>query len=177
MKKRTEIDPIRAERINIIIKNEGLSQRKFADRLGMSPENLNRIVNRRNPLTEDTARMITDLFPGYRLEWLLGYDDHMTAEDLRRSFIDRSQSNNDASIQILDTALREVCSREGIPVPLLDDIPELWFLQAQLRDFADSLMWNYVIHRDHSHVWSYLDQISVKSDVKATSAKTAPESD
>ena len=100
-----------------------------------------------------------------RPQYLLCMDDIKTTEDFETTYIQKSQNVMDASITLLEEALEEVCLREGMEIPHLDNIPELILLQAQLRDYADSLMWNYVKHRKHSHVWSYLDQIpSTKSE-------------
>lgn len=163
-RKKTEMNPIRAERVKILIDREKITQTELANRIYQSQQNISRIIQKRQPLTEETARDIISAFPDrdYRIEYLLGYDDFMTKEDLRRHYTEQSDATNNATIQILDSALREVCLRENMEIPTLDNIPELLLLQAQLRDYADSLMWNYVKHRDHSHVWSYLDQISNK---------------
>ena len=164
-RKKTEINPKRAERVKILIDREKITQTELANRIYQSQQNISRIIQKRQPLTEETARDIISVLPKdreYRIEYLLGYDDFMTKEDLRKHYIQQTDATNDATIQILNSALQEVCLREGMEIPTLDNIPELLLLQAQLRDYADSLMWNYVKHRDHSHVWSYLDQISNK---------------
>lgn len=167
-RQKTEINPIRAERLKILIdreksKNKDLTQAKFAKKIFQSQQNVSRIINLKNALTEETAKDIIKAYPEYRIEWLLGFDDIMLKEELQENYVRRSDATNTAVIQILDSALREVCAREGIKeIPTLDNIPELLLLDAQIRDFADSLMWNYVKNRKHSHLWSYLDQISGK---------------
>lgn len=163
-RKKTEINPIRAERVKKLIENEKkirgkFTQTEFAKAISQTQQNVSRILNLQTALTEETAQDIVSKYPEYRIEWLLGYDDFMTKEDFERDYIKRSHNTDNASIQILESALREVCLREGMEVPTLDNIPELLLLQAQLKDYADSLMWNYVKHREHSHVWGLLDQI------------------
>lgn len=150
-----EIDFIRSENIKTILKREKLSQVKFAKQINMSPENLNRIIKLRRPLKEATAETICTYFPKYRYEWLLGYDPYMTEEEKTGSR-DRG-IRNQAPLTVLDTALLNVCRREGIDVPTLDKIPEMILLVSQLEDYAEMLMSNY-IHRDRSHVWNYIDQ-------------------
>lgn len=151
-----EIDFRRVENIKTLIAREKLSQRKLAEKINMSPENLNRILRLRHPLTEATAELIAVSCPGYRIEWLMGYDSYMTEEDLIRAKDSGIRVN--APLTVLDTALRSVCRREGIEAPTLDSIPELILLERQLQDYAEMLMQNY-LHRDQSHVWQYLDQI------------------
>jgi transcriptional regulator with XRE-family HTH domain len=157
-RKKTEINPIRAERVKKLIEREKISQVDFASRIFQTQQNVSRILNLKTALTEETARDIVTAFPEYNVSWLLGDSDFMLKEDLRTDYIQRSHATDNACLQILDSALREVCAREGIEIPTIDNTPEILLLQGQLRDFADSLMWNYVRHREHSHFWGTLDQ-------------------
>lgn len=150
-----EIDFTRVENIKTVIKLETKSQAKFARSIGMTPENLNRIIKLRHPLTEATAETICIHYPKYRKEWLLGYDPFMTEEEKTRSKDKGIRLG--APITVLDTALQNVCRAEGIKTPTLDNIPELMLLEAQLNDYAEMLMKNY-IHRNDSHFWRTLDQ-------------------
>lgn len=153
-----EIDVKRVDNIKSLLKLEKLTQAKLADMIGMTPENLNRILRLRHPLTTATAESIYMAFnKKYRLEWIQGYSPYMTDVELSK---DTSIRLN-APITVLDTALKKVCQREGIPAPLLDNIPELMLLEAQLNDYAEMLMSGY-IHRENSNVWRFLDQIDSK---------------
>lgn len=102
-KKRSEINPIRAERVKTIIDRENINQQKLADMIFQTQQNVSRILTGKQPLTEETARAIIDAANKisdqnaakkagisleeygdhitYRIEWLLGYDDKMTVED------------------------------------------------------------------------------------------------
>ena len=78
-----EIDMKRVENIKSLLKLEKLTQAKLADMIGMSPENLNRILRLRHPLTTATAESIHVAFnKKYRLEWIQGYSPYMTEEEL-----------------------------------------------------------------------------------------------
>ena len=77
-RKKTEINPIRAERVKKLIEREGISQIDFATRIFQTQQNVSRIINLKTALTEETAQDIVSAFPEYRIEWLLGYDDSMT---------------------------------------------------------------------------------------------------
>ena len=157
MFKPKEIDLRRVDNVKTILKRENLTQKKFAEKIKMSPENLNRIIRLRHPLTEATAETIHVYFPTYRIEWILGYDDFMTEEELTRAT--DAGIRNEAPITVLDTALQNVCRREGIDVPHLDCIPELVLLESQLQDFAEMLMRNY-IHRNKAHFWNTFDSFT-----------------
>lgn len=77
-RRKTEINPVRAERLKTLIKREGITQTAFAKRIDYSQQNVSRIIQLKQALTEHTAHTIISKFPGYRIEWLLGYDDSMT---------------------------------------------------------------------------------------------------
>ena len=112
-------------------------------------------------VSEKTAQgrsMKYDIDLKIRPQYLLCMDDIKTTEDFYSVNFQRLDSVNNACYTLLTNSLKEVCLREGIEVPdPMGDPRELFLLFAQLQDYADSLMWNYVAHRKHSHVWSYLD--------------------
>lgn len=78
---RTEINPIRAERVKIILEREKLTQKEFSDAIHRSQQNISNIIRLKEGLTEDNAKEIVKQFPKYRIEWLLGLDDYMTEYD------------------------------------------------------------------------------------------------
>ena len=150
-----EIDFVRVENIKTILRLENLKQVDLAKTINMSPENLNRIIKLRHPLTETTAETICLYYPKYRTRWLMGYDPYMTEEEKERA--SDAGIRNSAPVTVLDTALLNVCHDERIEVPDLDCIPELMLLVSQLEDYAEMLMRNYV-RRNRSHFWNTLDQ-------------------
>lgn len=166
-KRATEINPIRAERVKTIIDREKINQQKLAELIFQTQQNVSRIIQKRQPLTEETARAIIRAFPAYRLQWLLGFDDVMLQDDYKRAYIDRLDAVNNAVMTLIDASVREISAREGInPPPVIDNIPEYLVLESQIRDFADGLIWNYIKHRRASRFWSLLDQLDEKSDGK-----------
>lgn len=84
-RKKTEINPIRAERVKTLIEREGIKQTAFAEKIHMTQQNVSRIITGKNALTEETARDIVEAFPDYRISWLLGYDDTMTWDQWKSS--------------------------------------------------------------------------------------------
>ena len=176
-KKKRILNTESSQRLSDWLKKIDMSQSDLAEAIGYTQQYVSNIMTGKRPMTLDFAQLVSEntsqgqsrkynIELRIRPQYLLCMDDIKTTEDFESQYIRRSQAVNDATLTILDQSLREVCAREGIDAPSLNDLPELMFLQAQLRDFSDSLMWNYVRHRDHSHVWSYLDQISsIKSEL------------
>lgn len=164
-RQRAEIHPIRAERVKILMKRERITQTILAKRIFQSQQNVSRIMQLKQPLIEETARKIIEAFPEYRLQWLLGYDDYMTREEWERGYIQRQGKTDSAAMTIIDAAIREVCAREGIePLPVINNPAEYAFLEAQLLDFADSIVLNYIKHRQYSHVWNLIDHDCLRPD-------------
>ena len=175
-KKKRILNNESAQRLSDWLSEIDMNQTELADLIGYTQQYISNIINGKRPMTLDFAQLVSektaqgksmkyDIDLKIRPQYLLCMDDIKTTEDFETTYIQKSQNVMDASITLLEEALEEVCLREGMEIPHLDNIPELILLQAQLRDYADSLMWNYVKHRKHSHVWSYLDQIpSTKSE-------------
>lgn len=93
---KTEINPQRALNLKTLIereiksrkeRKEKYSQTAFAKDIGHSQQNISEIINLKHGLTEETAHDIIRVFPDYRIEWLLGYDDYMTESDKLASLI------------------------------------------------------------------------------------------
>ena len=82
---------VRGERVKTIYKELGLTQGKFADRLNMQQSAISEMVNNVRTVTETTARAIVQVFPQYRFEWLMGYDDYKTLMDLNLAIYQQAQ--------------------------------------------------------------------------------------
>lgn len=77
-RKKVEINPIRGERLKMLLNENGVDQKELADKIGYTKEHISYIINGRRNLTEDAAKLIVRHFPGTRIEWLMGYDDFLT---------------------------------------------------------------------------------------------------
>ena len=170
-KKKRMLNNESAQRLSDWLSEIDMNQTELADLIGYTQQYISNIINGKRPMTLDFAQLVSektaqgksmkyDIDLKIRPQYLLCMDDIKTTEDFYSVNFQRLDSVNNACYTLLTNSLKEVCLREGIEVPHLDSIGELFFLQAQLQDYADSLMWNYVAHRKHSHVWSYLDGIS-----------------
>ena len=171
-RQRTEINPVRAERLKTLIDREKIKQSQLADMIFQSQQNISRIVQQKQPLTEETARDIINAVnqatgKDYRIEWLLAYDDIMTRSDFHDQFISSYNAQEKAIDTILFAALKNVCIFEGIEQPTLD-AQDYAFLRAQLIDAADSIAWNFTKKRQEraSSFWGLLDQLDQKVSEK-----------
>jgi len=154
---------IRFERITELLDREKLTRKAFAESLGREPGNVSRILKSQK-ISEDFIDQVISTYPDYRKEWLLGYDEIPTHTE-QAAAAERGRTVT-APILVLEAAVKEVCARENIPVPHLDNIPELLLIEAQLKDYAVSLMWNYIKYKDNSFTWSYLNQVEEAANRK-----------
>lgn len=166
MKKVTEIPETPGGRLKKLRKEKHLSQAELAEAIGLmqnrthtcSEKQIGYIERGERPLSPEYALLFSRFFE-VRLEFLMCDDNFKTVEELNRHFVEKSCAVNYGLMALLDSSLTEVCLREGMEKPKLDNIPELMFLEAQIRDFSDALMWNYIKCKQYSHVWGFLDQL------------------
>lgn len=160
MKKDKKLAKLRGDRLKTALDRYGLIQASITRDDKIKESQVSDWISGKVCISERTLKDIIEKYlPEVRLKYLLGYDDHMSQRELQREYISENTTYNDSSLAVLESALKEVCIRENKEVPLLENIPELLLLQAQLKDYAVSLMWHYVAHRENSEVWSYLDNI------------------
>ena len=69
------------DRIERLIEIEGLSQRSFADKVGINTSNLNQVLLGNRPVPKTLPSKIVTAFPEIRLEWLLYGEGEMYVED------------------------------------------------------------------------------------------------
>ena len=105
-KRKTEINPIRAKRVKYIYDDQGLTQAQFAERIGMSQQNVSKIVNMKIPLTDTIAQVIINEFPQYRLAWLWGVDNFPTEPDRIRAFFKTLQDEGHQMTNCIITLAR-----------------------------------------------------------------------
>ena len=169
-KKKRILNNESAQRLSDWLSEIDMNQTELAGKINFSQQYISNVMNGKRPMSLEFAQRVSnataqgksqryDIDLKIRPQYLLCMDDIKTTEDFETTYIQKSQNVMDASITLLEEALKEVCLREGIEVPNLDNWCDFFLLEAQLQDYADSLMWNYVAHREHSHVWSYLDAL------------------
>ena len=77
-RKQTPINPIRGERLRSLLEKYGIEQQDLANRIGYTKEHISYIINGKRNLTQEAAEAIVKIFPGTRIGWLLGYEEHET---------------------------------------------------------------------------------------------------
>ena len=105
-RKKTEINPIRIDRVKLIMRRENISQKDLAERTFQTQQNISRIMQKKQALTEENAKLINKAFPQYRLAWILGIDDDVIKCDKCRYFsrweLDKKRGTCEAWISSTD---------------------------------------------------------------------------
>ena len=156
-RKRTEINSIRAERFKIIISREKITQTELQGMIHLSQQSISRIVQSKQALTEETAQAIINVFPDYRIEWLLGYDDTMLVSDEIMQVVRNKVDSAEAIRQVINLITAEICSREGMQRPDIPFFPDFTMLQEMLHDYAELLINDYIKNRANSRIWRRLE--------------------
>lgn len=79
-RQKVEINPICGQRLKQICQEQGITQRQLHEKIHLSQQGISAIVKGKASLTGDIANKVIEVFPQYRIEWLLGYDDMPTEE-------------------------------------------------------------------------------------------------
>ncbi len=160
-KKPSNIKPICATNLKKLMIEEGLTQTKFSEKIHVSQQTTSKILNLKSSLTESLATHITEIFPKYSVEWLLGYSDNMYKTDYVKEFLHQRGLVNDALKVLVDYAWKEVCAREHDKEDRqLDSIPDIETIHKLIKDYAIGLMWHYY-HSSQSAFW---DTLKIEDD-------------
>lgn len=68
-------------RINRIIETEGMSQRAFAEKVGINPSNLNQVMLGNRSVPKSLPTKIIEAFPEIRIDWILYGEGEMYKRD------------------------------------------------------------------------------------------------
>ena len=109
MEKSSNAGNKRVERIKIILERENIKQIDLADALDILPQNFSRFMVS-GKVSEKTCRKIVALYPDYRIEWLLGYDDSMTDHD----YIENAQRLNDLAANGMWAIIERSLKKHGL---------------------------------------------------------------
>lgn len=156
-KKASEINPVPAGNLKTLLEREKCQQGKLADLIHLSQQSISRIIQKKQSLTDQTARAIINVFPDYRIEWLLGYDDIMTHTDEIRAMIHNVVDTAEAINQVIRLVADDICKREKIKRPVIPNIPDFFSLQSMIHDYAELVLYDYLKNRKNSRIWKSID--------------------
>lgn len=115
-RRKTQKSPIRAERIEIIRKKEGLSKNKFAKLIDMDPSYLNKILHSQM-ITDETIGRINAVFPSYDIRWIRGDIDFANIDDMA-DFFTSSYENSKKHLATLNKALKLFSNEVGFDIQI-----------------------------------------------------------
>lgn len=81
-RKKEEINPICGQNLRKLLSDHKMAQKDLAKILNYTEQHLSLIINGSRRLTVETARKIAAIFPGTRYEWLMGYDNFRSNDEV-----------------------------------------------------------------------------------------------
>jgi len=87
-RKKGIIKSLRGKRLKMLIEEQGINQTQLAKLIPISQQTVSKIIQGKANLTEETARRVSELFPGsmYTFEKLMGYDQEPISYDTPLEF-------------------------------------------------------------------------------------------
>lgn len=102
------------ERIYQIMQSENLTQREFAQALGISPSSLSSIFNGHTSPTNYTVQAIHKKFPSINVAWLMFGEGDMFVQ-AGSPDADQSGASTEPSTEAIATPAKEVATQQSIP--------------------------------------------------------------
>lgn len=102
------------ERIYQIMQSENLSQREFAQALGISPSSLSSIFNGHTSPTNYTVQAIHKKFPSINVAWLMFGEGDMFVQT-GAADADQSGASTEPSTEPVAAPAKEVATSQSIP--------------------------------------------------------------
>lgn len=137
-RKKLEVNPKQSQRLKKILKDNGKSQKWLSGQIGISEKMISTMVNGSSAVTPETADLITGIFPGYRKEWLLGYDDY----ENNKAYLEGTLKNSQTEAELLYSGVLAFLQLSGY------DITEAYSKRDSLEDVVKAETSGYVISRD-----------------------------
>ena len=101
-------------RVAIVCREQGLTQKKLGEIIFLTEQSVNRIVKGHVKLTKENATRIVQAFPLYRIEWLLGLSDYKTNDELFNSIHKKAKIEHERRID----AIRALAELRGYTLDL-----------------------------------------------------------
>ena len=103
-----ELNQITGQRLKLLYRETGISQRDLAEMIGRKETALSPIANGKAPLTARTAKLIHDVLPDYSVEYLTGESPYRN--DREREIEEQAQKKHHGDMLDLGIgALADAC--------------------------------------------------------------------
>ena len=92
---KTEINPLWGIRLKEVCEQCDIRQAELAKRIFISQQTISKIINGKATLTRQTALKISEIFPQYSAEWILGLSDYKSDSDHMSQLIRNAAKTSD----------------------------------------------------------------------------------
>lgn len=156
-RKREEINPECGRRLKSLLARSGITQKQLAEKLSYTPQHISQIVqgNRRMPF-ELAQRIIQEVFPEYRVEWLMGRDDIKTEDDRISKYFDAMEKKQDLILSVIELhgyIVKDVTKE----MPVQTDAQGMEYRPATIAITSPRGSVRYLSHKDLQEIVSDID--------------------
>ena len=146
----------RCIRLKQILDDTHTTQKWLSKKTGISQQAISAMIKKNANVTETTAELVTDLFPQYSFEWLMGYTDFKNDSEKYGSVISEIQHESDLLYYGL-TAFANLCDYQ-IEFASPAHMPEekSASIEKWLKMFRDG----YIIRKDDKAVQLTIEEMN-----------------
>lgn len=151
------INEKRCKRLKQILVETDTSQKQLHEMTNISQQAISAMIKKYANVTETTAKLVTDLFPNYSFEWLMGYTDYKNNSEKFAAVISKAQNEGDLLLHGL-TAFAKLCGYQiGLSSPAYKLGEEPVPVEKVLKMVRDG----YTIQKDGQTVRLSLDEMNL----------------
>lgn len=130
-------------RLKELCEKEHITQSELSDSIYISQQTISKIINHKASMTEETARRISEKYPGYSFEWLMGYVDYKNEMEHFGQEITEAQDK----AHIRWTGLLAFAKLSGFEINFASPLPKSTGGRHKVEDAIKMFRDGYVVRR------------------------------
>lgn len=147
----------RCKRLKQILDDTHTTQKWLSEKTGISQQAISAMIKNQANVTETTANLVTDLFPQYSFEWLMGYTDFKNNSEKFGAVISEMQDESNLLLHGL-TAFAKLCDyRIELASPPHRPNEESASIEKWIKMVHDG----YIIRKDNKTVQLTLEEMNI----------------
>lgn len=152
-----EVNVERCKRLKQILDETHTTQKSLFEKTGISQQAISAMVQKRANVTETTAKLVTDLFPQYSFEWLMGFTDFKNNSEKLRTVISEMQDEGYLLLRGL-TAFAKLCDYQ---IELASPAHKPNEESAPIEKWVKMVRDGYIIRKDDKAVQLSFEEMNV----------------
>ena len=144
-------------RLKELCEKEHITQSDLSDSIYISQQTISKIINHKASMTEETARRISEKYPEYSFEWLMGYVDYKNEMEHFGQAITEAQDK----AHILWTGLLAFVKLSDFEINFASPLPKSNGGRHKVEDAIKMVRDGYVVRRGKQKGYISLEKMSL----------------